>query len=363
MSENPVVVVVGGGYGGITVAKALDESADVVLVDAKDSFFHNIAALRALVDPSWLERIFFPYERLLERGRFVHGRAIGVDGEGVTLATGETLPADYTVIATGSAYPFPAKAGAQDREQAHARYRAANDRLREAEHVLLLGGGPVGIELAGELKAAYPDKRVTIVEAGDDVLAGPYDQRLRDELRRQLGEVGVELLLASPLEQPPASEPGALEQISVTTANRTEIAADLWYRCYGVAVDTGYLSGALAAAGKVGGRLEVTPQLRIPGHENVYALGDVAAIDRPMAGRAMRQAPVVAQNIKAAIEGGNEASYAPLPATIFVPIGPEGGSGQMPHGLVPREKVAETKGRHMMVDRFAAMFAAGARAG
>ena len=47
----PTVVVVGGGYGGITVAKALDETSDVVLVEPKDAFMHNIAALRALVDP------------------------------------------------------------------------------------------------------------------------------------------------------------------------------------------------------------------------------------------------------------------------------------------------------------------------
>ena len=63
MTENnqvakPTVVVVGGGYGGITVAKALDETSDVVLVEPKDAFMHNIAALRALVDPSWLPRIF-----------------------------------------------------------------------------------------------------------------------------------------------------------------------------------------------------------------------------------------------------------------------------------------------------------------
>jgi NADH dehydrogenase FAD-containing subunit len=59
------VVVVGGGYGGIKAAKALDDVAEVTLVDPTDAFVHNIAAWRALVDPEWLERIFFPYEHLL----------------------------------------------------------------------------------------------------------------------------------------------------------------------------------------------------------------------------------------------------------------------------------------------------------
>src|ERR1035438_6971156 len=48
----PTVVVIGGGYGGISAAKALDEVADVVLVEPKDAFVHNVAALRALTDPS-----------------------------------------------------------------------------------------------------------------------------------------------------------------------------------------------------------------------------------------------------------------------------------------------------------------------
>jgi choline dehydrogenase-like flavoprotein len=60
-AAKPTVVVVGGGYGGITVAKALDETSDVVLVEPRDAFMHNIAALRALVDPTWLPRIFLPY--------------------------------------------------------------------------------------------------------------------------------------------------------------------------------------------------------------------------------------------------------------------------------------------------------------
>lgn len=56
----PRFVVVGGGYGGITAAKALDETSDVVLIEPKDAFMHNIAALRALVDPTWLPRISCP---------------------------------------------------------------------------------------------------------------------------------------------------------------------------------------------------------------------------------------------------------------------------------------------------------------
>src|SRR4030081_2626429 len=97
----PTVVVVGGGYGGLAGAKALDETSDVVLVEPKDAFMHNIAALRALVDPSWLPNIFFPYSRLLSNGRVVRDRAVVVDPHRVVTASGQEAFAGYDVLAHG----------------------------------------------------------------------------------------------------------------------------------------------------------------------------------------------------------------------------------------------------------------------
>src|SRR6202035_2434324 len=105
----PTVVVVGGGYGGIAVAKALDETSNVVLVEPKDAFMHNVAALRALVDPSWLPKIFLPYDGLLAHGRVVRDRALVVDPHRVVTASGQEIAADYIVLASGWRYPFPAK--------------------------------------------------------------------------------------------------------------------------------------------------------------------------------------------------------------------------------------------------------------
>src|ERR1700694_4104792 len=154
----PTVVVVGGGYGGIGVAKALDGTTDVVLVEPKDAFMHNIAALRALVDPSWLPRIFLPYSRLLANGRVVRDRAVVVDPHRVVTASGEEISADYIVLATGSKYPFPAKTDLVDTHHAQEQVRQAHRALAQAERVLLVGAGPVGIELAGEIRHVWPDK-------------------------------------------------------------------------------------------------------------------------------------------------------------------------------------------------------------
>ena len=76
--RRPTVVVIGGGYGGVGVAKALDPHVEVVLVEPKDAFVHNIGALRALVEPEFLPKIFLPYDRLLASGRVVRDRAVEV---------------------------------------------------------------------------------------------------------------------------------------------------------------------------------------------------------------------------------------------------------------------------------------------
>jgi NADH dehydrogenase FAD-containing subunit len=151
--DRPTVVVVGGGYGGIGVAKALDETADVVLVEPKDAFMHNIAALRALVDPSWLPRIFFPYEGLLANGRVVRDRAVLVDPHRVVTAAGEEIEADYIVLATGSRYPFPAKTDLVDTGHAQQQVRETHRALASADRVLLIG--------AARLVSSWPARSAT----------------------------------------------------------------------------------------------------------------------------------------------------------------------------------------------------------
>jgi NADH dehydrogenase FAD-containing subunit len=353
----PVVVVLGGGYAGVQVARPLDDVADVVLVEPKDDFVHNVASLRALADPAWLERIYLPYDGLLGRGRVVRDRVVKADAGRVVLASGAELVPDYLVLATGSGYPFPAKNDVDSTQAAHGKVRDTHAALAAADRVLLLGAGPVGIELAGEIKAVWPGKQVTLVDVADDILGERYRPDLKAELRRQLAELGVELLLGSPLTTIPTNGAGELASFTVTTQSGAEVTADIWFRCYGVAPASDYLAGGLAAARRPDGFVEVTPELRVAGQDRVFALGDVSAADQNKgAGAAGRQAQVVAANIRALITGdGKLARYEPTPPSIIVPVGPEGGAGQR-HGLeelVPAEVVAELKGRDMMVDRFA----------
>jgi apoptosis-inducing factor 2 len=374
-AARPSVVVLGGGYAGINVAKQLDDVASVVLVEPKDAFVHNVAALRALVDPAWLPRIYFPYGGLLSHGRVVQGRAVKVDAGRVTLASGEELQADYLVLATGSSYPFPAKSDLDRTVDAHEKTLGTHAALAAAARVLLVGAGAVGIELAGEIKAVWPSKQIVLVDVADEVLGGPFRPELKAELRRQLAELDVQVLLGSPLVAEPPTEPGELRTFTVRTQAGTEVTADIWFRCYGVIPVSDYLAGGLAGARGPDGHIQVAPTLQVVGQDRVFALGDLSTADRKTAGAAGRQATVVAGNIRALIEAGAGSAagsggagpqlgeYQPTPPGIVVPIGPEGGSGQRPgsEDLLPPELVAQLKGRDMMVGRFEELL--GVRAG
>ncbi|WP_131742634.1 NAD(P)/FAD-dependent oxidoreductase [Actinomadura roseirufa] len=355
------VVVIGGGYGGSAVAKALDDHADVVLIEPKDAFYHASGALRALVRPDWAGAIFFPYDRLLRRGRVVRDRAVSVDPGGATLASGARVDADFVVLATGSSYPYPAKADTDSTDEALERLRLTHKELLASERVLILGAGPVGLELSGEIKAVWPDKRVTVADPAPRLLPD-FAPQLREELHRSLEELGVDLRLDTHLITRPPSDPGVREEFTVATA-KGDLSADIWFRCHGVRVDSGYLAASLAAARTPRGQVRVTPALTVRGHDRVYALGDITDLAEPkMAGYAMDHAEVVTRNILAQVRGEEpDAAYRPSPVpAVLLPLGPDAGVGQVPSAdgpvILPAATVSEYKGRDLLVGRFTELF-------
>ncbi len=359
-SENcQQVVVVGGGYAGSTVAQGLDEVADVVLVEPKDMFVHNIAALRALVDPSWLEFTLYRYDRLLRLGRVIQDRVTLVEPGALQLASGARLQADVIVLSTGSSYPFPAKYDGTDGADAKRRVQLAHAELAKSDRILIVGAGAVGIELAGEIKHVWPEKVVTVVDSAHDVLNGRFELRLRQELRRQLSSLGVDLVLGSPAQHLPSAPVGTRAAINLRTADGRSVEADIWFRCFGVSPASDYLGGSLAGARRADGFIEVDSALRVKGQAKVFALGDVStANEHKLAAAALQQSAVVVANVRSFLHGGNLTHYRPAPEGIAIPIGPFGGAAQLPGSqeLAPAEFVREMKGRDLGVDRFSAQF-------
>lgn len=105
------VVIVGGGYAGITAAAHLDKYCQVTLIDPKDAFHHCIGSLRCVVEQSFIKKTLIPYEDSLANGTFIQAKCVSVhlSLKKVTLSNGQELEYDYLIFACGSSVPFPGK--------------------------------------------------------------------------------------------------------------------------------------------------------------------------------------------------------------------------------------------------------------
>ena len=339
------VVVVGGGYGGVTVAKGLDPLAEVILVEQKDQFVHHAAALRAAVDEAWQHSIFMPYTNLLTNGGVVHGSVSRVEGTRVHIFGQDPIDADYVVLATGSTYPFPAKYTASRSDVAKARLSQLSAYLHGARSVLLVGGGTVGIEFAGELRHAFPDIDITLVEKSPEILPTyGFSEALRDQVREQLAYL-------------PPFNVGELGHFNVETKDGHSIEADIWFQCYGSRPNSGYVIGtSLESALRPDGALRVEPTLLVSGQERVYAVGDLTDVrESKRADAARAQARVVIANISAQLAGKTpEVQYVPSDEWGILPLGPEHGVSQLLDNegnarILGADQTAEIKGADLMV--------------
>jgi NADH dehydrogenase FAD-containing subunit len=352
------VAVIGGGYGGAAVAKALQAEADVVLIDPRDALVNAAGSLRAVTRPDWAGNMFFPFDTLLTRGTVIRDSAVSVDPGGVTLASGRRVEADYLVLATGSSYAYPAKPTSDSVSEAIDDFRRTHKELAAADRVLILGAGPVGLELAGEIKEVWPHKHVTVVDPAERLLPG-FEPELVADLHRQLDELGVQVRLG--VSVTPPVEPGRVG--TFTTTGDDEITADIWFRAHGVRPNSDFLADGLLTARTAHGQVPVTETLNVHGHDHVYAVGDLTDVaEAKRAGHAMKHAEVVVKNISAQLRGEQPtATYQPSPVLmILLPLGLRGGVGQMPTpdgpAVVPTTTVSEYKGADLFTGRFTEQF-------
>jgi len=352
------IIIIGGGYAGTLLARTLDRVANVVLIEPREAFVHNVAAIRAMVDPSLIERIILPYDRLLARGSVVRARVTAVSDGGVALGDGRKIEGDIIVLATGSTYASPFKPASDEMASFRASMKAAHDALRVARRVAIVGAGAVGTELAGEIATGMPGKVVTLISATPHLFPG-FPAKLGARLERDLVALGVDLRLgvtAVGFETGHAPVSGALR-----LSAGTHLDADLIIPAVGARPSNELARSIANASFDRSGRVVVDRWLRVAGRGNVFALGDVAAAGDLMTIVAVsRQAPWLAKAIKAALGGHaieTVAPYKPWPAPpILVPLGAKGGASVLPltrtGPVVGSMLTAAIKGRELFIPRY-----------
>ncbi len=352
--ERPRLAIVGAGFLGSDLAKALERDMDVTLIERASHFTHTPAMIRAMIEPDLLDRALIPYEGLLARGQVVRAEAIAVDGDGVTLANGERIAADYIVVAAGSANFAPFKNASGNIET----LRSDNDRwhkaLGSARSVLIVGAGAVGTELAGEIAHAHPDKIVTLVSRHSSLFPG-FPPGLGRSLYTKLRKMGVQIIVGESAESFVGQHKP--EGGSVLLSSGLETEADLVIPAVGSRAVAKLAVTLPGVEFDESGRVMVDRWMRPSRLPNVFAAGDMAAIGDLMTIVAISsQKPWLVKTLKALGTGRNIDTlkpYAPWGrAPIILPLGSERGSSSLMVLTVGNRITRMIKGKDLFLTKY-----------
>jgi NADH dehydrogenase len=335
-TERPKVVVVGGGFGGLAAVKALHgAAADVTLVDRRNHHLFQPLLYQVATTSLGPSEIAWPIRQLVHRRQevtTVFGKVVGVDAAAhrVQLEDGTALPYDYLILATGARHAYfghddwePFAPGLKTLEDAIAMRRRLLLAFEKAEletdpvkrqalmTFAIIGGGATGVELAGAiielaritLKDDFRhintgEARVVLIEAGPRVLP-TFKPEMSAYGERALRELGVEVVLGHPVT--------AVDAHGVVYGDeRLEAETIIW--AAGVAASRA--AQWLGAEADRVGRVKVTDDLSVPGHPEIFAIGDTAVLSKPIPGigDAAKQAGRHAGRIVRARIGGDTAA-------------------------------------------------------
>jgi NADH dehydrogenase len=354
MDGRPHVVIVGGGFGGLTAAQAL-ANAPVRITLFDRSNHHTFQPLLYQVAMAGLSpaEIAQPIRSILQRQSnatvYMAGVArVDLAGREVVLDDGSSVGWDFLVVACGALTSY---FGHDDWEAISPGLKSLRDAVRIRERVLVafeqaeretdparraallsvvvVGGGPTGVELAGalaELAKFVLDRdfrnidpsstRVVLVEGGPRILPG-LSPSLSESAASQLRELGVEIRVDSPVT--------AIERDRVVLgASSIPCSMSLW--AAGVRAEP--LTSTLGAELDKAGRVVVAPDLSIPAQPRAFVIGDAALVldkkGKPLPGVspvAMQQARAVARSIRRALRGRDTAPFEYLDKGSMATIG------------------------------------------
>ncbi len=361
-SSRPKVVVVGGGFGGMAAVEALQHAdVDVLLLDQKvyntfQPLLYQVAT--GGLNPGDVTYSLRAFTSRFRNATFRHAAVSDIDTANKQLVVddGARVDYDYLVIATGVAANFFGIPGVEEnaftiytrgaslvtRDQIFSRleYLATPGSGTHPISLVVVGGGPTGVEMAGTLAEmahvalpyAYPEvdeRRVNVylVEMADEVL-GPFDGKLKAYARQALEKKGVILKLGASVKEVTPTE------CRLTTGEVIKTRTVIWGA--GVAPRPEVKRWGLPTGR--GGRILIEPDCRVKGFDDIFAIGDVAVHEGDaalpqLAQPALQEGQHVAQTITNLMNGLPTTGFSYKDKGIMATIGRHAAIAQTPNGM------------------------------
>lgn len=314
----PRVLVAGLGDTGLLTAIRLAGRVEVVGVSAKPGLLSGQElGLRLTRPTSWVRDYWISFERYrkLDRVRTVHATLTGIDVAGRTVSLrgpdgSETEePYDALVIATGTTNGFWRRPELETAAEIERGLEQAHHRLEGADSVIVLGGGAAAVSAAYNLATTWPEKQVDLYFPGAGALP-QHHARVWATLESRLRALGVGI---HPGHRAVVPDGFACDEITAdpvrwsTGQPEARAAAVLW--TIGRArPNTGWLPAELLDDD---GFVRVDEHLQVPGHPEIFAIGDVAATDPLRTSARSRADGLLAHNVRAFLTARPPRAFTP----------------------------------------------------
>ncbi|MFP4647562.1 MAG: NAD(P)/FAD-dependent oxidoreductase [Candidatus Acetothermia bacterium] len=288
--DSKKLVIVGAGFCGTLIAKYFDgTSLEVTLIDRKDYFLYQPGLHRGIFEPEVLRYLKVDLRELFGEVRVISEEVSQISSEKVK-AGKKAIQFDILVIANGADYPIPL----EDRSSIYTpttlnEISDIHEALPSVGAVLVVGGGPIGVEVAGELGVRGTHK-VTLVQSRDRLL--PREPvRASAYASRFLEEHGARVI----------TDERVVEKrgIRFQTDKGREIQAGICLWCTGISREKNHRKMAFPDSKlQKSGALNTDRYLRLAGSDNIFAGGDVTAVpEEKTAQNAERHAETIIENI------------------------------------------------------------------
>jgi NADH dehydrogenase FAD-containing subunit len=309
------VVIAGLGDTGVLTALKLAKRFEVTGISAKPGLLSGQElGVRVARPHEWARDYWTGFDRFrgLDRVRTVHGRLNGLDlaARAVSVdcsGTAQQIPYDILVISTGVTNGFWRRPDLQSAEEIDAELQAVHRRLAAASSIAVIGGGAAAVSAAANLAAALPGAEIGLYYPGEHALP-QHHRRVWRRIEGRLTAVGVRLHPGHRAVVPDSHGDITSAPVHWMTGQPAITADAVLWAIGRVSPNTGWLPATLLDDG---GFVRVTPQLQVPGHPEVFAIGDVAATDPLRASARSRADGLLARNIAAYAAGKPMRAYQP----------------------------------------------------